>query len=43
VMWLVGELGLEHQRIDAGGSFGGLHRPEFLQLNPHGRVTDNTL
>ena len=38
VMWLVGELGLEHQRIDAGGSFGGLDRPEFLQMNPHGRV-----
>ena len=38
VMWLVGELGLEHQHIDAGGSFGGLDRPEFLQMNPHGRV-----
>jgi glutathione S-transferase len=38
VMWLVGELELEHQRIDAGGSFGGLDRPEFLQMNPHGRV-----
>jgi glutathione S-transferase len=38
VMWLVGELELEHQRIDAGGSFGGLDQPEFLQMNPHGRV-----
>jgi len=38
VMWLGGELGLEHQRIDVGGSFGGLDRREFLQMNPHGRV-----
>ncbi len=38
VMWLVSELGLEHERIDAGGSFGGLDRPEFLRLNPHGRI-----
>jgi glutathione S-transferase len=38
VMWLVGELGLAHQHIDAGGSFGGLDTPEFLAMNPHGRV-----
>src|SRR5208282_5307977 len=38
VMWLIGELGLEHERIDAGGSFGGLDRAEFLQMNPHGRI-----
>ena len=38
VMWLVGELGLEHQHIDAGGSFGGLDAPDFLAMNPHGRV-----
>ncbi len=38
VMWLVSELGLEHERIDAGGSFGGLDRPEFLRMNPHGRI-----
>ena len=38
VMWLVGELGLEHQHIDAGGSFGGLDTPDFLAINPHGRV-----
>jgi hypothetical protein len=30
VMWLVGELGLAHERIDAGSSFGGLDTPEFL-------------
>jgi glutathione S-transferase len=38
VMWLVGELGLEHQHIPAGGSFGGLDAAEFLAMNPHGRV-----
>lgn len=39
VMWLVGELGLEHQHIDAGGSFGMLDTPDFLAMNPHGRVS----
>src|SRR5690606_41891674 len=35
VMWAVGELGLPHQRIDAGGPFGGLDTPEFGKLNPN--------
>lgn len=38
VMWLVGELGLEHRHIPAGGAHGGLDDPAFLALNPHGRV-----
>lgn len=38
VMWLIGELGLDHAHIPAGGSFGGLDAPEFLAMNPHGRV-----
>jgi glutathione S-transferase len=38
VMWLIGELGLEHRHIDAGGSFGGLDTAEFLVMNPHGRI-----
>lgn len=38
VMWLVGELGIEHNHIELGGSFGGLDQPEFLTMNPHGRV-----
>jgi glutathione S-transferase len=38
VMWLIGELGLAHAHIDAGGSFGGLDAPDFLAINPHGRV-----
>jgi glutathione S-transferase len=38
VMWLVGELRLAHDHIDAGGAFGGLDTPDFLAMNPHGRV-----
>ncbi len=37
-MWAVGELGLEHERIDAGGKFGGLDTEEFGRLNPHRRI-----
>ncbi|MCW5746746.1 MAG: glutathione S-transferase [Alphaproteobacteria bacterium] len=38
VLWLVGELGLSHEHIPAGGSFGRLDEPAFGALNPHGRV-----
>ncbi len=38
VLWLVGELGLDHQHIPAGGSHGRLDTPQFRALNPHGRV-----
>ena len=38
VMWTVSELGLEHERIDAGGSFGRLDTPEFGALNPNRKV-----
>ena len=38
VMWAVGELGLAHERIDAGGAFGGLDTEEFGALNPNRRV-----
>lgn len=38
VMWLIGELGIAHEHIPAGGKFGGLDTPEFLAMNPHGRV-----
>lgn len=38
VMWLVGELGLAHEHLQLGGSFGGLDNPAFLAMNPHGRV-----
>jgi glutathione S-transferase len=38
VMWLIGELELDHEHREAGGSFGGLDAPEFLRMNPHGRI-----
>ncbi|MBL8644013.1 MAG: glutathione S-transferase family protein [Rhodospirillaceae bacterium] len=38
VMWLVNELKVPHQRIDIGGKFGGLDKPEFLALNPNGKI-----
>ncbi len=38
VMWTVGELGLAHERIDAGRQYGGLDKPEYLALNPNGLV-----
>ena len=38
VMWLIGEVRIEHQHIEAGGQFGGLDSPEFRAMNPHGRV-----
>jgi glutathione S-transferase len=38
VMWLVGEMQLEHQHIELGGQFGGLDTPEFRAMNPHGKV-----
>ena len=38
VMWLLGELGLAHEHVNAGGAFGGLDAPSFLAMNPHGRV-----
>jgi glutathione S-transferase len=38
VMWAVGELGLAHQRIDAGGAFGGLDTAEYGAMNPNRKV-----
>lgn len=38
VMWLIGELGLPYEHIPAGGEFGLKDTPEFLAMNPHGRV-----
>ena len=37
-MWAVAELGLEYERIDVGGKFGGLDSPELLARNPHGLI-----
>lgn len=34
-MWAVGEIGLPHERIDIGGSFGGNREPGYLAKNPN--------
>ena len=38
VMWTAAELGLDHERIDAGGAFGRLDTDEYGALNPNRRV-----
>lgn len=38
VMWFIGELGLEHRHVPAGGDHGLLDDPDFRAMNPHGRV-----
>ena len=35
VMWTVAELGLAHERIDVGGTFGRLDGPDYAALNPN--------
>ncbi len=35
VMWTVGELGLDHERRDVGGAFGGLDTLEYGAMNPN--------
>ena len=37
-MWAVGELKLEHERIDVGGSFGKNREAAYLAMNPNGLV-----
>jgi glutathione S-transferase len=37
-MWAVGELKLEHTRIDVGGKFGKNNEPAYLAMNPNGLV-----
>lgn len=38
VMWAIGELGLAHERLDYGHSYGGTQTPEYLAMNPNGLV-----
>ena len=38
VMWAIGELGLEHERVDIGGPFGRNKEPAYLAINPNGLV-----
>ncbi|MGB5836105.1 MAG: glutathione S-transferase family protein [Albidovulum sp.] len=37
-MWCIAELGVPHERIDAGHRFGVNDTPEFLAMNPNGTV-----
>lgn len=38
VAWVIAELELTCDRIDAGGAFGGLDDPKYIALNPNRRV-----
>ena len=38
VMWLVAELGLDHERIDVGGVFGGLDSDAYGRMNPNRKI-----
>jgi glutathione S-transferase len=38
VMWAVGELDLPHERVDAGGAFGGLDSDAYGALNTNRRI-----
>ncbi len=38
VMWTVGELGLDHEHRNVGGSFGGTDTAEYRAMNPMGLV-----
>ena len=37
-MWAVGELNLNHERLDVGGAFGKNREPDYLAMNPNGLV-----
>ncbi|CAN5301600.1 glutathione S-transferase [soil metagenome] len=38
VLWCCDELGVEYERIDVGGPFGGTRDPEYLAMNPNALV-----
>ena len=38
VLWALAETGAAFRRHDVGGSFGGLHSPGYLAINPNGLV-----
>jgi len=38
VLWALDELGLEYERIDAGGPFGRVKDADYLTLNPNGLI-----
>ena len=38
VIWTLAELGVEHERIDAGHGYGVIDTPDYLAKNPNGTV-----
>lgn len=38
VMWAVAEMGVAHERVDAGLHFGGVNEHWYRDMNPNGRV-----
>ncbi|MEM1161114.1 MAG: glutathione S-transferase family protein [Pseudomonadota bacterium] len=38
VMWTIGELGLDHERLDYGHAHGGTDTAAYRAMNPNGRV-----
>ena len=38
VMWTIAELGLDHERIDVGGAFGGLDTEAYGAMNPNRKI-----
>jgi len=38
VVWCADELGLEYERLDVGGTFGGTKTPDYLAKNPNSLV-----
>ncbi len=37
-LWCLGEIGIEYERIDWGGEFGGNDDPEYRAKNPNGKL-----
>lgn len=37
-VWAARELGLEFEREDVGGAFGGLNTPEYVAMNPNSKI-----
>ena len=38
VVWCADELGLDYERIEAGGKYGIVNTPEYLAMNPNGLI-----
>ena len=38
VLWCADELGVDYERVDVGGAFGGNREPDYLRMNPNALV-----